>query len=105
MTNHLKRHKVLESWNKYKQKALEFKKVIKLLSEQTDKTVLPSFPLGLNQCRDKLDSWTNYQFSNKIQPEKASLSKIQELSEDECLFNLTFFYYNALDMFKDLTQG
>ena len=99
------RHQVLTAWNNYKEKAISFKKATKLLSEITEKTVLPTFPSELNWCRDKLDSWTHYEFLNKIEKEKTSLWKIQEVSETEDLFNLTFFYQNALDMFKDLTKG
>jgi len=50
------RQRVLESWKKYKEKAIKLNKDIEFLDEQTFvETALPSFPTGLDTIRRHLD--------------------------------------------------
>ena len=50
------RQKVLESWNKYKQKLEKEQKFLKFLATKSfEETPLPMFPLGIDICRQKLD--------------------------------------------------
>jgi len=51
------RQRVLESWNKYKQKLIKEQKFLKFLATKSfEETPLPMFPLEINRCRQLLDN-------------------------------------------------
>jgi hypothetical protein len=50
------RKRVLEQWKSYKEKVINFKKGVVFLTEQYEKSPLPSFPVNLNEARHKLDT-------------------------------------------------
>lgn len=50
------RQKVLESWNKYKQKLEKDQKFLKfLITKSFEETPLPMFPLEIVRCRQNLE--------------------------------------------------
>ena len=96
------RQRVLESWKKYKEKAIKLNKDIEFLDEQTFvETALPSFPTGLDTIRRHLDLWTSSNFRIKIDENK---SKVLEIQNNKLSFLITC-YLDKIDMFKELTEG
>jgi len=105
------RQKVLESWNKYKQKLEKEQKFLKFLAtESFEETPLPMFPLGIDRCRQNLDSWTSSDYRIKLSQHKSTFIEQQNQLESsgaisEPLGLLAMSYLNTISMFKDLTEG
>lgn len=98
------REQVLREWNDYKEKMIKLNQDLEFLVEQTCfETALPGFPVGINQCRNKLDSWTSSEFSVELDKNKSKL--FAGISKNGNLEMLTTFYFDKLAMFRDLTQG
>jgi len=94
------REQVLESWKKHKEKFFDLKKGISVLSKNSDS--LPMFPIGLTECRNRLESWTSYEYQKKLSEAK---KEIGELELPEVIMDLWLSCSSAFDMFQDLTQG
>ena len=99
------RTKVLEAWNSYQAKITKLNQDLEFLTEQTClETALPNFPVGINQCRNQLDSWTSIEFSVKLDKNRSKL--LAGISNPNGnLEMLTTFYLDKLTMFKELTAG
>ena len=98
------RTKVLEAWNSYQAKITKLNQDLEIFTEQTClETALPNFPVGINQCRNQLDSWTSSEFSVKLDKNRSKL--LAGISENSNLEMLVTFYLDKIDMFRDLTQG
>ena len=96
------RQKVLESWNKYKQKLTKLNKDIEFLDEQIFiETALPYFPTGLDTIRGKLDSWTSSNFRVKIDENKSKVLAIQSRK----LAFVVSSYLDKISLFEELTEG
>ena len=94
------RQRVLEGWKSYKQKFLTLKKRISTLGEKS--TALPTFPIGLSNCRSKLELWTSYEYLEKLTKVK---NEISELEPAEFVADLWFSCSSTIDLFKELTAG
>ena len=99
------REQVLQEWSGYKAKITKLNQDLEFLTEQTCfETALPNFPVGINQCRNQLDSWTSSEFSAKLDENKSRL--FAGISNPNGhLEMLTTFYFDKIDMFRNLTQG
>lgn len=105
------REEVLREWKSLSQKLKKERQFLKFLAtESFEETPLPMFPLGVNNCRQKLDSWTSVDYSIKLSQHKSSFIEQQNQLESSELISehLTFLamvYSNTISMFNDLTQG
>ena len=99
------REQVLQEWTSYKAKITKLNQDLEFLTEQTCfETALPNFPVGINQCRNQLDSWTSSEFSVKLDENKSRLfAGISNPNGN--LEMLTTFYFDKIEMFRNLTSG
>ena len=96
------RNQVITQWNDLKKKMIEYKKTIDSLTEQLE-FALPTFPLGYWPTRSRLDSWTDFRYQTTLNQSKEKI--YDKKIESESLLTFQFNCINAIDMFKELTEG
>jgi hypothetical protein len=66
---------------------------------------LPFFPTGVASCRRSLEQWTSADYQAKINWQKQEISDRDLITEKVWVESLPLVYFNAINMFKELTSG
>src|SRR2546430_16623837 len=101
------RQRVLQEWNTYKTKLKKEREFLEFLATNSlVETVLPSFPLTVSFCRQRLNSWTSANYQAQISAHRMAIT--DQLNQEGISGPLSFLasaYLDKIDMFNSLVTG